>query len=296
MLDEHNVAIHGVSFAKPQAPESLLPKYHAPTDGAFNIGLLHTSLAGAVGHDTYAPCNVSDLQAHGFDYWALGHVHIRAVHSEQPHVVMPGMPQGRDIGEAGPKSVTLAIVDSGKVTLEEHITSSVEFNRVSCSLDDVDDWRDALEEITRALKLAAMAPSDHSVLRLSLEGATSLAWRLRRDQDLLTEQVINEARAIGSIWIEKIENSLTAPLSGDDSSDARSELQSIMRDLMMEEPFTSRAAQTVEDLIGDLPPEIRSEFGESEEERQTVVQTLLAEGVEEMTARMMADHATGGGR
>ena len=98
-LSAKGVAIHGVSFAKPQAPESLLPKYKAPISGLFNIGLLHTSLAGAAGHDTYAPCSANDLIAHGFDYWALGHVHIRQVHSEKPHVVMPGMPQGRDIGK-----------------------------------------------------------------------------------------------------------------------------------------------------------------------------------------------------
>ena len=94
-LEEYGVAIHGVSFAKPQAPESLLPKYPAPVAGCFNIGLLHTSLAGAEGHDTYAPCSVSDLKNHGYDYWALGHIHKRQVHSEAPHIVMPGMPQDR---------------------------------------------------------------------------------------------------------------------------------------------------------------------------------------------------------
>jgi DNA repair exonuclease SbcCD nuclease subunit len=79
-LQDHDVVIHGVSFSKPHAPDSLLPKYKAPVPGCFNIGLLHTSLAGAEGHDTYAPCSVSDLQSLGYDYWALGHVHQRQVH------------------------------------------------------------------------------------------------------------------------------------------------------------------------------------------------------------------------
>ncbi|MEO9781613.1 MAG: DNA repair exonuclease [Sedimentitalea sp.] len=57
-LPEYGVAIHGVSFAKPQAPESLLPRYRAPVPGLFNIGLLHTSLAGAAGHDTCGPVAV----------------------------------------------------------------------------------------------------------------------------------------------------------------------------------------------------------------------------------------------
>jgi len=102
-----NVWIHGVSFAGRHAPESLLPKFPAPVAGAINIAMLHTSLMGAAGHDPYAPCTVGDLTAAGFDYWALGHVHSRQVHSEAPWVVMPGTPQGRDIGEPGPKSATL---------------------------------------------------------------------------------------------------------------------------------------------------------------------------------------------
>ena len=31
-----------------------------------NVGILHTSLAGAPGHDPYAPCSVADLRATGF--------------------------------------------------------------------------------------------------------------------------------------------------------------------------------------------------------------------------------------
>ncbi|MGO4844027.1 DNA repair exonuclease, partial [Rhizobiaceae sp. 2RAB30] len=45
------VAIHGLSFAQSHAPESLLGKYKPPVEGAVNIGLMHTSLGGATGHD-----------------------------------------------------------------------------------------------------------------------------------------------------------------------------------------------------------------------------------------------------
>ena len=125
VLNKHGIAIHGVSFTKPHAPNSLLQKYKEPVPGLFNIGMLHTSLAGAAGHDTYAPCSINDLQSHGFDYWALGHVHIRKVHCASPHIVMPGIPQGRDIGEAGAKSVTLVSVNGGTAFLEERFTSTV---------------------------------------------------------------------------------------------------------------------------------------------------------------------------
>jgi DNA repair protein SbcD/Mre11 len=102
------VTIHGLSFARPHAPESLLPHFKAPIEGAINIALMHTSLAGAPGHDAYAPRNASDLDAAGFDYWALSHIHKRSIVHDRSTVVMSGMPQGRDINESGAKSVSLA--------------------------------------------------------------------------------------------------------------------------------------------------------------------------------------------
>ncbi len=292
-IDEFEVAVHGVSFAKPHAPESLLPKYGPPVSGWFNIGLLHTSLAGAEGHDDYAPCSVKDLQSHGYDYWALGHVHKRQVHADKPYVVMPGMPQGRDIGETGPKSLTLVTVDNGIVTLEERQTSIVEFNRVSCSLDGETDWRDAVKRITAILKEAEVHSSKHNVLRISLEGKTPLAWQVRRDNDLLVEQVRETAQSIGSVWVEKIENLLTLPETEKNAGNAQQELRSIMQELSDEASFSEQSIQVADEFIGSLPPEVRSEFGGTETARAEIITALLAEGVEDISARMLNDN-TGG--
>lgn len=287
-LPEKGVAIHGVSFAKPQAPESLMPKYKAPVPGLFNIGLLHTSLAGAAGHDTYAPCSPNDLVTHGYDYWALGHVHVRTVHHETPHIVMPGMPQGRDIGEAGPKSVTLVVVEKGIASLEEHVTSSVEFIRTDVALDAVSDWRDAMGAIEEVIKLAAQSSSVHVVLRLELRGETPLAWRLRRDADLLLESVANLARATGVVWIDKIVHHLVPPSIVGEGEDPRQELSTLMKDLAAQPSFLERAQSAAEDLIGGLPPELRSAFGQAEDDQAREVAHLLDEGVQDIVARMLA--------
>ena len=129
------VAIHGISFARPHAPESLIPRFQSPVPDAFNIGLLHTSLAGSAEHDDYAPCSVSDVAGTGFDYWCLGHLHKREVYSREPFIVMPGMPQGRDIGEAGPKSVTLVrVADDGAIDCHPHTTSVAQFERIQMGI------------------------------------------------------------------------------------------------------------------------------------------------------------------
>jgi len=290
-IDEHGIAIHGVSFAKPQAPESLLPKYPAPVAGCFNIGLLHTSLAGSEGHDTYAPCSVSDIRNHGYDYWALGHIHKRQVHSEAPYIVMPGMPQGRDIGEAGTETVTLVSVSDGTVTLEERRTSQIEFNRLPCALDGVEEWRDMIAGITAAIKQTGSLAAGNTILRIELTGQTPLAWRARRDMDLLSEQIREAAEAIGTVWIEKVVCHLRQPEASETREDPRFELQAIMQTLMQDEAVRARAVEMAEWLVGELPPGIRSGFGADQDALAASVATFLEEGCEDVVAMMMGEDA-----
>jgi len=154
----NSIAVHGVSIAECAVPESLLPRYPASVTGAVNIGMMHTSLNGSEGHDVYAPCRVSDLETHGYDYWALGHIHKRAEHQGQSVVVMPGIPQGRDIGEAGAMSVTLATLgDDGRLTLEQRPVAALRFDRLAVDLTGVEDWGQAVGVLTGAIRATGSA-------------------------------------------------------------------------------------------------------------------------------------------
>src|SRR5215475_5396449 len=55
------IAVHGQSLRAGPVPENLAVSYPAPLRGYYNIGLLHTSLAGAADHDPYAPCTLEEL-------------------------------------------------------------------------------------------------------------------------------------------------------------------------------------------------------------------------------------------
>ncbi len=197
------IRIHGLSFRDRHAPESLLGKYKTPVADALNIGLMHSSLNGSPNHDPYAPCALADLQNSGFDYWALGHIHKRAEYPGPAHVVMPGIPQGRDIGEPGAGSVTLVSIGKNGVQTEARIVAEAAFVPVTVDLSGCDDWRDLRDPVERALD-AARLPVPHLVARLRLTGQTPLAARLLRDRDLALAEAQQIARAMGGTWVEKL--------------------------------------------------------------------------------------------
>jgi DNA repair exonuclease SbcCD nuclease subunit len=287
-LGETDIWVHGVSFGGRHAPDSLLPKFGPPVPDAVNIGLLHTSLAGAPGHDAYAPCSVAELCAHGFDYWALGHVHARAVHAERPWVVMPGMPQGRDIGEAGPKSATLIEVTGGAVAAREVPTSVAEFRRVAIDVTGAGDETEIRRRLRAGLEEAARdSRSDAAILRLTLAGATPGAWALRRDRDLWAETARLMAEETGRLWIEELALDVAPP--GEDAAapaDAVAELGRLMAALRAEPGFLAEARAEVEEVLRHLPPDRRAALLPGAAALDTLAERLAAAGADEMVARM----------
>ena len=290
------IAIHGLSFAQPQAPESLLVRYKPAVAGAGNIGILHTSLAGAPGHDPYAPCSAAELEATGFDYWALGHIHKRSVVQGRSTIVMPGMPQGRDINEAGPKSVTLAtIADDRSVSIEERVTSVAEFARVPVDAAGCADWADLLRRANNALETArADARSEHLVARLEFSGATPLAWRMRGDRDLLGEDISLAAERLGKCWVEKIEINCRPPSAAANSADPRIELgRLVSEDILGSEAFKTEARAIAEELRNQLPAESRGLLGADEATFAAALEALAKEGADDVLARLQAPKAAG---
>jgi exonuclease SbcD len=289
------IVIHGLSFQERHAPESLLPKFRPPVADAVNIGMLHTSLAGAAGHDLYAPCSLADLQGANMHYWALGHVHQRAVYPASPGsggalVVMPGMPQGRDINEAGAKSATLVTVGNDRrITIEERLTSIAEFARISVDLAGIAEWPEALGVLAGAMKAARQgAASEHLLLRVKITGATPLAFRLRRDADLLAAELAFRGEGLGNCWIEKIELECETMRAQEEiTGDPVAELHALVSgEILGSEAYRAAARELVEGLHGDLPPEIRAMLGADEAEADVILTRLSREGMDDVLAHV----------
>jgi DNA repair exonuclease SbcCD nuclease subunit len=280
------IAIHGTSFPSGSVPNSLLPRFDGPIADHVNIGMLHASPDGSEGHDVYAPVAIADLAAHGFDYWALGHIHQRNVYHDDPLIVMPGIPQGRHVNEAGAKSVTLATVhDDRRITLEERNVSVAEFARSVVDATGLESWSDVRQAIDSALhSLTSSKHSEHIIARIALSGGTPLAWRLRRDADLLLE----EARTAASdVWIEGLEVDCAPPeaTSAVDAG-AVAELSRLMTGIAASPEFLQRAEEEAEALLRALPREARDVFGSGEDAVADELAALAKTGADEVLARL----------
>lgn len=279
-----DIWIHGVSFTGRRAEKSLLPRFSGPIAGATNIAMLHTSLAGAEGHDPYAPCSVGDLKSSGFDYWALGHVHRRQLHSENPWIVMPGTPQGRDIGESGPKSATLLMID-GSIQIEEVPTSVTEFAEIevdATGLDDDDSLRDQLRRQMRGA--VENLVSDTGVIRLKIAGNTQRRWQILRDKDVWSETSERIARETGRLWLERLALEIAdeSP-SGQGPTD---ELAGIMEDIQAESGFASDCRTETDTILAEVPARRRASLAPDEESLSILAKNLSESGAQRVLARM----------
>lgn len=208
--DKEPVAtISGISFPKKEEPRNLALKFSRQETGLFQIGLLHCNVGGDTGHENYAPCTLDDFRATGMDYWALGHVHTRAVLSRDPWVVYPGNIQGRHIREPGARGCYHVCVDEqGQITEEFVPLDLVRWSELQVSIDGIETI-DALERAILETVEAESAGTDGRALvcRISIAGRGPLHGELRRDG--VADQFLERVRERFSdedpfIWVQRI--------------------------------------------------------------------------------------------
>lgn len=254
------VAVHGQSFKPGPVTDNLAATYPAPASDCFNIGVLHTSLAGNPEHDPYAPCKLEDLTTRGYDYWALGHIHKGAVLSREPWVVYPGNLQGRHAKETGAKGCVLVTVEDGRVESVETLDLAV----VRWQLAEV-DLTGAATETTLIERLRAVLAQSASnadgrpvAVRIRLVGSTALFDLIEGRPQRLMQTVLEIAgeTAGEDLWIEKIQNG-TTPLEASSIApdDAATDLTPILDEI-------AAKPQAIADALGAELDALRAKLPE----------------------------------
>ncbi|WP_053365470.1 metallophosphoesterase family protein [Bacillus sp. FJAT-27245] len=113
-----DVWIYGFSYPTRHVMDRRVQTYEKRAGGDFHIGILHGNDGSSSEHGSYCPFTVGELIDRQFDYWALGHIHKRAVLSESPPVIYPGNIQGRNRKETGEKGCYLVQLGENGANLE----------------------------------------------------------------------------------------------------------------------------------------------------------------------------------
>ncbi|WP_394199307.1 metallophosphoesterase family protein [Litoreibacter albidus] len=266
-----DTAFHGLSFDAAHVSKSFLPDYPQRVPDKRNVGLMHTSLDGAAGHDPYAPCAERDLMAHGYDLWCLGHIHAPFERADGPVLaVMPGIPQPRHFGERRGGSVTMVTLEDGAPEYERRAIGHLGFGEASVDLSDCADQQQVLRSL-RAVFLEAQEAGRDTALRLHVTTEHHTA-------ELITELAAEVLEGVEGVFLDKVKSS-PPPVQKSAESD---DLLRLMREELHEDGFRQAAFDELEALRLALPADIAGALAEEE------LDALLEEAVAEVALTLHA--------
>jgi DNA repair exonuclease SbcCD nuclease subunit len=195
----------------PREARDLARGFPQPDGTVAEIALLHTQVTGSsdeAAHSPYAPSVLAALEASGFDYWAIGHVHLRQSLSSSTPIHYPGNPQGQTPREDGAKGCLLVdLSDRRSPSVTFHELSPVRWVRVT--VDDLESCRnldDVVERVTRswAASTAAdsrAAESGDCILHLILTGSCPI-WRTLTLEDERRGLAETITTRLGVVWTD----------------------------------------------------------------------------------------------
>jgi len=305
ILEEFEVAIHGVSFKEEHAENNALRSFKAPSEKHRNIAMLHTSLGGSEGHDVYAPCSIADLDSAGFNYWALGHIHKRQVTGTESTIVMPGIPQGRDMGETGEKSVSLVTMDEqGNCDVQQRIVAPVRLERLSIEFErSPEDSKEPLKHLTNLFVqkvevLQAESPStNHWIVRIDCTGSSNDLYSMRTEAEHTRDALTLAAESLGNVYIDKIHFSAIESKQFTSTQDNAllTQLRSVVLENLNDPTLQSISDKEFDDLVKLLPQKrLRDKLQSTSEIRANTINKYQINGVDELLSLIQFDQSSEG--
>lgn len=250
------VAVHGRSFQRRAETDNLAAAYPHPISGMFNVGLLHTSLTGAEGHDPYAPCTPAQLADKHYDYWALGHIHVRGNHAVDggAPVMFSGNLQGRHIRESGPKGCVLVDIDpSDRCETRFCELDVVRWQLCQIDVSNLRHSEEVVDEFQNWL-LQALQEADQRLLvvRVELVGRSDFSHGFRKNQRQLKADLQATTVTYGyqRVWLEELKVRCTQPVDRGQRAELDGPLESLQTVIAQ--------LQTGDDLGGLVQAELKS--------------------------------------
>jgi DNA repair protein SbcD/Mre11 len=262
VYEPQHIYLHGQSFAKADIRENLASSYPIPEPGRTNIGVLHTALAGSPPHSPYAPCTLEQLQGHGYDYWALGHVHQHKVLGLSPHIVFPGNLQALHIREQGARGAVSVPIEDGRLgapifipldVLRFHLLDLVVSAEVQTPAALVGEVRSAIEAACER------ADGRHLAMRVVLHLDATMHPKLCRSKAALQDEIAGLFAQFGErVTLEETELRLrppppTVPVSGE-AQDAIASLDAYFGQAALDPEFMRKLRDSLQPVLSKRKP------------------------------------------
>jgi DNA repair protein SbcD/Mre11 len=160
------------------------------------VAMLHTQVTGAGGaeaHERYAPSELPSLRRAPFDYWALGHIHLRQTLETTPGIRYPGNLQGRSPRETGAKGGLLVELPGPGATPAVEFVDLAPIRWEVLEVDGIDAIHTLdgllhrIAELWREARGAEPGrPGTEWIVRVRLTGASPLAGELALEENRRT--------------------------------------------------------------------------------------------------------------
>lgn len=279
-FDDLGIVVHGMSFRSRAEKRNLAAKYASPTSGMFNLGLLHTGVEGTSEHGNYAPCTPAQLTEKGYDYWALGHIHVRQNLGVEggPPIVFSGNIQGRHIKEQGAKGCVIIKVDAKNHCTHEFFPLDVlRWEQQTLNVSEFSD-RDEIYDAYQSWLTDQLDQCEGRLLisRVRLTGESDLHASLHQTHASLISdlQAISVAHGAGQVWLEDVKVRTSTPhttaakggLGGASQADLEGPLQSlshVLESLRADDDLADKLQSQLESLHKKLPKELLGDQGDA---------------------------------
>jgi exonuclease SbcD len=295
-IDALKIALHGRSFRNAATTENLVVGYPDPVPGWLNIGVLHTALEGHAAHAAYAPCSLAQLEAKGFDYWALGHVHEHAVLCESPSVVFPGNLQGRHIRECGPRGAVLVTAVDDRIFVERLFVDVLRWHHLAIDAFSAKTLEDAVRLAADALQSVLQAYSDGRTMavRVTFSGPSEAHGALFGLEAQLRAEILALANALGTerVWVEKVYVATSPALDPEAvkaRSDALADLQAMLKAAEIDADLLSGIGAELGELISRAPRDLVECVPDLHAIRKGEIAPIVKRIAPDLVARLAAD-------
>ena len=199
--------ITGFSYGQRHIKEAVISRYPAAEEKEhYHIGMLHGSMDGDTAHAVYAPFTKEQLLDKNYDYWALGHIHMRQELHRDPYIVYPGNLQGRHRNESGQKGFYDITLSKQETILSFVPASVIQFERIPVNCEGLMHMNELLDACREAVSsyLAECGPVIAEIQFTHIDGEAAELFDGMPEEELLEtirESVEGSAKFV---WIRAL--------------------------------------------------------------------------------------------